>query len=104
MFSYGTTVYVRALFHLLFFVAAPLAVEVIENLLHPKVYVGQGVSAQLEPLGQVLHRLEPGFVVELVLQAGPHIHGNGTQLNLTGAWAVRSARGTGTRTMRCRLR
>ena len=52
------------------------------DVLHLLIDLADGVGAQAQPGGVLVGELPVGLVAQLVLQTGPHVHGDGAQLNL----------------------
>ena len=52
------------------------------DVLHLPVHLVDGVAAQAKAVALLRAPVTVGFIPQLVLQAGPHIHGDGAQLDL----------------------
>ena len=81
-----------------------LGLVALVDVLHLPVDLADGVGAQARAGGILLGEFAVGFIPQLVLQTGPHIHGDGAELISTGRTMVPSLMTMGTLTIRCRLR
>ena len=52
------------------------------DILHLPVDLADGVGAQAQAGGILLGEFAVGFIPQLVFQTGPHIHGDGAELDL----------------------